>query len=231
MSSNNAAFFERAYTSKGPKVIYGFSRPVYHNLMGLLHGRQFDKMGFGGMIRHTEAGMLFKWASKVPTDGTIVEIGCYGGLSTSYLVRGSQAPKAKIFSIDPFNSDLEKQADLTDDCVSLNNKPTKEIVIERMNHLGAADRVQLIEGYSQEAVKDWDRPIDFLWIDGNHDQAYQDFIDWTPYLNKGGRVGIHDSHPRFGYPKVAEDAKRALIDDARWTDLEHVKSIICAVKR
>ncbi len=228
---SNAAFFERAYTTKGPKVIYGFSRPLYHNLMGILHGRQFDKMGFGGMIRHTEAGMLYKWASQVPANGTIVEIGCYGGLSTSYLVRGSEAQSAKIISIDPFNSDLEKQTALTDDCVSLDNKPTKELVAERMAALGAADRVELIEGYSQEVVKDWDRPIDFLWIDGNHDQAYQDFMEWTPFLNPGGRVGIHDAHPRYGYPQVADDVQKALDDDAQWTDLEHVKSIICAIKR
>ena len=103
--------------------------------------------------------------------------------------------------------------------------------MERMTQLGAGDRVELVEGYSQEAVKSWDRPIDFLWIDGNHDQAYQDFMDWTPFLNKGGRVGIHDSHPRYGYPQVAEDVKKAFDDDAQWTGLEHVKSIICGTKR
>ena len=69
---SNVDFFQRAYTENGPKVISGFSRPVYHNLMGLLYGHQFDKMGFGGMIRHTEAGMLYEWASEVPDGGTIV---------------------------------------------------------------------------------------------------------------------------------------------------------------
>ena len=63
---SNADFFQRAYSENGPKVISGFSRPVYHNLMGVLYGHQFDKMGFGGMIRHTEAGMLYEWASEVP---------------------------------------------------------------------------------------------------------------------------------------------------------------------
>jgi len=227
---SNAEFFQRAYSENGPKVISGFSRPVYHNLMGILYGHQFDKMGFGGMIRHTEAGMLYEWASEVPQGGTIVEIGCYGGLSTSYLVKGSENRDVRICSIDPFNSDLETQAELTDGCVELDDKPTKELVAQRMAKLGAADRVTLIEGFSQEAVKDWKGEIDFLWIDGNHDQAYLDFTDWSPFLKVGGRIGFHDSHPRYGYPQVAKDVEKALESPAHWGQLEHVKSIISAIK-
>ncbi|MGY8686204.1 MAG: class I SAM-dependent methyltransferase [Verrucomicrobiales bacterium] len=226
----NADFFQRAYSNEGPKIINGFSRPVYHNLMGMLYGHQFDKMGYGGMIRHTEAGMLYEWASEVPRNGTIVEIGCYGGLSTSYLVKGKEGRNVQIYSIDPFDSDIDTQAERTDGCVALDEKPSKVIVAERMTKLGAGDRIHLIEGYSQEAVKDWDREIDFLWIDGNHDQAYLDFTDWSPYLKVGGRIGFHDAHPRYGHPLVAEDAQKALESEA-WSDLEHVKSIICAIKR
>lgn len=226
---SNADFFDRAYADNGPKILNGFSRPVYHNLMGALYGHQFDKMGYGGMIRHTEAGMLYEWASEVPRGGTIVEIGCYGGLSTSYLVKGTEGRDVQIVSIDPFDSDLNVQAERTDGCVALEDKPNKELVAERMAGLGAGDRVTLIEGYSQEVVKDWDRAIDFLWIDGNHDQAYLDYTDWSPHLKVGGRIGFHDAHPRYGYPQVAEDVRKAL-DSDQWTRLEHVKSIICAVK-
>lgn len=226
---SHEAFFKRAYSTRNPKILYGFSRPFYHNLMGVLHGHQFDKMAYGGMIRHTEAGMLYKWAGDVPAGGTVVEIGCYGGLSTSYIVKGTEKSRARIVSIDPFNSDLDKQADLTDNCVDLEEKPTKEIVAERMAALGAGDRVRLVEGYSQEVVADWEGGIDFLWIDGNHDQAYRDFTDWSPFVKAGGRVGFHDAHPRYGYPQVAEDVQKAFSSD-EWTDLEHVKGIICAVK-
>lgn len=225
----NEAFFDRAYQTGGPKILKGFSRPVFHNWMGFRHGRQFDKMGYGGMMRHTEAGMLVQWAAEVPANGVILEIGCYGGLSTSYLARGSEASKARIFSVDPFDSDIDLQAERTDECVALEGKPGRKLVMERLEKIGAADRVELIEGYSQEAVKDWDREIDFLWIDGNHDQAYLDFTDWSPFLKSGGRIAFHDSHPRYGYPQVAEDVRKALTDSG-WTDLEHVKSIIAARK-
>lgn len=226
---NKQAFFERAYSNRGPKVVFGFSRPIYHNLIGLLHGHQFNKMSLGGMIRHTEAGMLYKWAKEVPAQGVIVEIGCYGGLSTSYLAQGSAASQAKIFSIDPFDTDFAKQAERSDNCVALENKPSRQVVLDRLTAIGAAHRLELIEGYSQEVVKTWNRPIDLLWIDGNHDQALLDFTDWSPFVTRGGRVGFHDAHPRYGYPQVAEDARKAFSEDG-WTKLEHVKSIITAVK-
>ncbi len=226
----NTEFIQRAFEAKGPKILAGFSRPLFHNLAGFLYGHRFDKAGYGGMIRHSEAGMVYVWAGQVPTDGVIVEIGCYGGLSTSYLALGSERKRARIYSIDPFDSDIDKQSRLTDHAVSLEDKPSRQEVLEKLRDNGLANRVELIEGYSQEVAKSWRRRIDFLWIDGNHDQAYQDFMDWSPYLNPKARVGFHDAHPRYGYPQVAQDVMKAFSSD-RWTRLEHVKSIITAVSR
>lgn len=224
----NDAFFHRAYSERSPKVWYGFSRPVYHNWMGLLHGHKFGKSAYGGMMRHTEAAMLTQWASEIPQNGVIVEIGCYGGLSTSYLFLGASKRHGTIYSIDPFDGDLEKQAVLTDHAVSLENKPGMQLVRRRLDALGAGQQVELIQGYSQEVVKTWNRKIDFLWIDGNHDQAWQDYQDWSPFLNPGARVALHDAHPRYGIKKVAVDAQRIFSTD-QWERLEHVKSIITAV--
>lgn len=220
-------FLQDAWTERGPKIISGFSRPLYHNLMGLLRGYRYDKKAYGGMIRHTEAGMLTTWASQVPAGGVIVEIGCYGGLSTSYLLTGLKKKGGRIYSIDPFNSDLDRQAELTDNCVPLENKPTREMVAARLEKNGFGGMFELIEGYSQDVAKQWDPSvkIDFLWIDGNHEQAWQDFKDFEPYLKPGARVAVHDAHPRYGYEAVVRDVKKIFADGA-WTDMEHVKSII-----
>jgi predicted O-methyltransferase YrrM len=85
----------------------------------------------------------------------------------------------------------------------------------------------LIEGFSQDAAANWDPSvkIDFLWIDGNHEQAYQDFKDFEPHLSPGARVAVHDAHPRYGYMTVVEDVKK-IFADGEWTNMEHVKSII-----
>jgi predicted O-methyltransferase YrrM len=220
-------FLEKAWQENGPKVISGFSRPLYHNVQGLLHGYKYDKNAYGGMIRHTEAGMLTQWASQVPKGGVIVEIGCYGGLSTSYLLTGLKKQGGHIYAIDPFNSDIDKQADLTDNCVPLENKPSRELVAGRLEQNGFEGMFTLIEGFSQEAAANWDPSvkIDFLWIDGNHEQAYQDFKDFEPHLNPGARVAVHDAHPRYGYATVVEDVKK-IFSEGDWTDMEHVKSII-----
>jgi predicted O-methyltransferase YrrM len=122
------------------------------------------------------------------------------------------------------------QAQLTDHAVPLENKPNRELVRRRLDAIGAGSRVELIEGYSQEVVKAWNRGIDFLWIDGNHDQAWQDYQDWAPFLNPGARVALHDAHPRYGIKKVAEDAQR-IFSTSEWIRLEHVKSIITAVRK
>lgn len=224
-------FLEKAWSNKGPKLISGFSRPLYHNLMGVLRGHKYDKRAYGGMIRHTEAAMLSHWAAQVPDGGVAVEIGCYGGLSTSYLLRGLMRKNGRIYAIDPFNSDLDKQQQLTDNLVPLENKPTKAQVAERLCRSGFAGRFELIEGYSQEAAANWDPSvkIDFLWIDGNHEQAYRDFKDFEAHLNPGARVAVHDAHPRYGYPAVVEDVKKIFAEGA-WADLEHVKSIITGRK-
>ncbi len=89
--------------------------------------------------------------------------------------------------------------------------------------------MELIEGYSQEVAGEWTRPIDFLWIDGNHEQAWRDFADFKPFLTRNARVAVHDAHPRYGYAQVARDARRIFAVDAEWRDLEHVKSIISGV--
>ncbi len=228
----NVRFLERAFADRGPKMIAGFSKPLTHNLRGVLHGQRSAKRRYGGMIRHTEGAMLRRWASLVPADGTILEIGCYGGLSTSYLAQGRRdaGNRAHIFAVDPFDSDLDKQADLTDGCVALEAKPSRQSVEDRLHQAGFGERLTLIEGYSQEVARGWDRPIDFLWIDGNHDQAEQDFRDFVPHLTPHARVAIHDAHPRYGLPQVADAARRIFADDT-WTDLEHVKSILTAVRR
>lgn len=224
-------FLEKAWQENGPKVISGFSRPVFHNLQGLLRGYKYDKRAYGGMIRHTEAGMLSLWASQIPPAGVIVEIGCYGGLSTSYLLRGASRRGGHVYAIDPFARDLEVQAERTDNCVSLDNKPGKELVASRLEQNGFTGKFTLIEGFSQEAARDWDKGvgIDFLWIDGNHEQAYQDFKDFEPYLNAGARVAVHDAHPRYGYAAVVEDVKK-IFGEGHWRNMEHVKSIITGIR-
>ena len=56
-------------------------------------------------------------------------------------------------------------------------------------------RVEWIRARSDEAVKGWDRPIDFLFIDGDH--AYgavkRDWDDWNVHVKPDGVIAFHDA--------------------------------------
>lgn len=227
---SNAAFFEKAFRDRSPKMIFGFSRPVYHNLVGILHGHRFKKSENGGMIRHTEAAMLYLWASRLAPGSAVLEIGCYGGLSTSYLAAGCLKSRSKVYSIDPFDSEIEKQTTLCDQAVSLEKKPSREEVAARLRARGLDACVELKQGFAEEVVRQWSGPIHFLWIDGNHDRAREDYLDWSPFLAPGARVAFHDAHPRYGLPHVA-DAVRDIFSSDEWCELEHVKGILTAVRK
>ena len=104
-------------------------------------------------------------------------------------------------------------------------------MFQRLVENGFGDRVTLLEGYSQEVAAEWDgTKIDFLWIDGNHEQALKDYLDFKPFLNPGARVAVHDAHPRYGYADVVRDVKEIFKNDAEWRDMEHVKSIISGLR-
>ncbi len=48
---------------------------------------------------------------------------------------------------------------------------------------------------SDEAVREWSGPIDFLFIDGDHayDAVKRDFEDWSPHVAPHGAVAFHDA--------------------------------------
>ena len=52
--------------------------------------------------------------------------------------------------------------------------------------------INFINKTSEEALKDWKEPIGVLFIDGHHNEAYQDFLFWGKYVVKGGYVLFHD---------------------------------------
>jgi hypothetical protein len=69
------------------------------------------------------------------------------------------------------------------------------IVARRL--VGSVDRghVHWIRARSDEAVRTWDLPIDFLLIDGDHsyEAVRRDWEDWSPHVTDGGCVAFHDA--------------------------------------
>ena len=87
---------------------------------------------------------------------------------------------------------------------------------------------------SREYHKEWDRPIHFLIIDGDHhyDTVKADILGWTPHVVVGGIVCFHDYSPSelnlLQFPWL-EGVKRAVDEWAgprlQWEEIPAVRSL------
>ena len=137
---------------------------------------------FGGL-----AGEEIELFRKLLTGATgdAVEIGCLDGFSTAHLLECTQY---HLTTIDPFIPDsMAAHLIGSEDRVRKNIEPWK-------------DRVTLIRDYSWNVINNWQKMLDFLFIDGDHTypSVLQDFQQWTPVIKVGGILAMHDS--RMGRP-------------------------------
>ena len=149
---------------------------------GLLRHPVFAWLGFRPVEgQHTpeEHVALKKWAAG---KASLVEIGVAEGASAVAL-REVMAPGGCLSLIDPFHLSRMRGVNAT----------------KRAAHRAVArcpnGRVAWIEQLSTAAVKDWSRPIDFLFIDGDHSEAgvEQDWQQWHRFVVPGGIVVFHDA--------------------------------------
>ena len=113
-------------------------------------------------------------------EGIGVEIGCLDGYSSALIL---QASKLHLTSVDPFVPDSMES--------SLKGDPLKYTE----NTATFKPRGRLIKDYSWNVVKTWTEPLEFLFIDGDHNYSavVRDYQDWTPFIKQGGLLAVHDS--------------------------------------
>lgn len=70
------------------------------------------------------------------------------------------------------------------------------------------DNVLLIKGDSKDVAIGWDKPIDLLFIDGDHsyEGVAEDIENWIPKVKKGGMVIFHDYGSWTGVTKAVNEA-------------------------
>lgn len=142
-----------------------------------------------GWLLDKEVEFLYKTSKSCQGKGVIVEIGSFKGKSTVCLALGSKNGKnLKIYAIDPHISDFEHR-------LYNQKKSTFKIFQSNIKEAGIANIVNPIVKSSKEAVKDWSRSIEFLWIDGDHSYqgAKADFDLYSPFMAEGGIIAFHDS--------------------------------------
>lgn len=131
--------------------------------------------------QHTagEHEALKKWAEG---KSSLVEIGVAEGASAVAL-REAMSPGGRLSLIDPFHLSRMRFINAT--------KRAAHKVVESCQN----GKVAWIEKLSTAAVKDWNQPIDFLFIDGDHSEmgVQQDWDQWHGFVVPGGVVVFHDA--------------------------------------
>lgn len=133
------------------------------------------------MAQHTAAEhqALEKYAKGCKS---LVEIGVAEGASVVAL-RTAMSPEGTLYLVDPFH--LSRMPML-----NFLRRAAKRAVSGK-----TGPKVVWIEAFSHVAVRKWDRPIDFLLIDGDHreEAVEQDWNEWTPHVMENGVVIFHDA--------------------------------------
>lgn len=111
----------------------------------------------------------------------VVEIGTYTGRSASVYFQVQKDLNLDIHFID---------------CLYWNPKYAAQkfwdLVVDHFNDVSFTYHKMLTD----KAASQWSLPIDFLYIDGEHESPSvdHDFANWTPFLKSGGVLAAHDSH-------------------------------------
>ena len=167
-----------------------------------------------GFLEEIEAKFLFLKAKECSKGSVIVEIGSWKGKSTICLAEGSKTgSRAKVYAIDPHTGSKEH-----------GNVWTFPEFKKNIAKFGHEDIVVPIVKTSRETIKDWNKPIGLLFIDGSHEyeDVKFDFEAWSPFVVEGGIVAFHDF---FRYEGVTRVARKGLFFSRSFKDVGLIHSI------
>ena len=150
-----------------------------------------------GWLTPGESALLFDLARRCPANAVVVEIGSWRGKSTVLLASGVRSSGGRVFAIDPHEGTTAGIPSAGVAALTAN-----------LERAGVSDAVTPIVARSADAAATFDRPIDLLFIDGDHAEASarRDIGDWLPKVVPGGRVAFHDI-----VNPIVPGARRALI--------------------
>ncbi len=156
-----------------------------------------------GFMPPAEGLALHDAAATVPRGGSpLLEIGSYCGKSAVYLGSAAQERDTVLFALDHHRGSEENQPgwewhepDLVDPAVG--RMDTLPIFRRTVHDAGLESAVVALVGDSPTIGARWRTPLSLLFIDGGHghDPAHRDYETWTPWVEHGGLLVIHDVFP------------------------------------
>lgn len=144
---------------------------------------------------------LADFASAVPADQEIVELGVFHGRTALQMAWGArQGHGAHVTGIDPW--------DLPGNVYDppFTDEASRRWAYHHVMSLGYARDITLVHAFSHDVAAAYDgKPIGLLFVDGDHtkDGARRDIEEWAPYLAPDARIAVDDyGHP--DWPGVGE---------------------------
>jgi predicted O-methyltransferase YrrM len=172
---------------------------IPHDLEAVLDAAWEAARNVPGFLLEAEARLLGTIAACAPAGGAIVEIGSFKGKSTVMLAKvAAHYGLGKIVAIDPHNFNNEELAGFKTDAEATSYRE----FIANLAGAGLTGLVEVHRAYSTEVSLEWNRPISFLWIDGDHSYkgAKADFDGFFPHVLPNGIVALHDALHEFSGP-------------------------------
>lgn len=195
-----------------------------------------DFIAIEGWLNPVQAIELYNTAKSLKEDNlTLVEIGSWLGRSSYVLAKAlSGKSNSVLYCVDPFNGggDVASEVLYKERIGQLADKSPLHKFNENMAKFGVADLIKTIPDYSFNAIKKFDKGIDFLFIDGNHDydSVYRDYKEWSPLIKKGGYIAFHDvgANHTFGPKQVVE---KYIVHNPDWINQKFVEELYVAQKK
>lgn len=141
-----------------------------------------------GWLTKSEALFLYNIAMSTPKEGLIIEIGSWEGRSTVCLGQGCKDGNgASVYAIDPHTGSSEHRK-------MWGKVDTYQTFLNNIREASVDKYVRPIKDTSENAAKDFNKEIDFIFVDGAHEYKYVklDYETWFPKLKTGGLIAFHD---------------------------------------
>jgi MMP 1-O-methyltransferase len=172
---------------------------IPHDLREVLDDAWQVAKAVPGFLGEDEARFLGMAAACTPSQGSIVEIGSFKGKSTVVLAKvAKHYGLGPVVAIDPHNfNDPEFE-----EYRRVPNATTYDDFLKNLESAGVSDQVDVRRAFSGEVAANWNGPIRFLWIDGDHTYsgAKADFDGFFPHVSPGGVVAFHDALHEYSGP-------------------------------
>jgi predicted O-methyltransferase YrrM len=189
-------------------------RSLVRHLFPWLQSREFSAESLDFRSGLGDSAWILYGLARSLKPKVCVEIGSARGKSACAVGQALRRNgEGRLYAIDPHRATSWNDTDSVDSLSTLQR---------HLQQSGAADYVEIVRKTSAEAAQGWNRPIELLFIDGDHSYAgvKADWELFLPHLSPWATVVFHDtlwdlrpepgiSRADMGVPRFVDELRQA----------------------